>query len=218
MRPRFAEEIVGTDAPSLGRFLSADELFRYDALLFDLDGTLVDTMPLHHRAYAEVFAARGAELTLADYMAAVGAPARQAIPVMLRSAGVSSTPPDEVLTIHRDKKTAFARILRSSTPSTLPASKLLQAVTGDKKLALVSSGNRDGVLAILAAMGWTGLFGAIISGDDVINGKPDPEPYLKAAATLGVAPARCLVLEDAEAGLASGRAAGMSVIDVTQFS
>lgn len=216
MRLRSAEEIVGTTAPSHGCLLSVDELVHYDALLFDLDGTLVDTMPLHHRAYAEVFAARGAELTLADYMAAVGAPAREAIPLMLHATGIMSITPDEVLAIHRDKKTAFARILLSSEPQALPASRLLEA-GGEKKLALVSSGNRDGVMAILATMGWTELFGAIVSGDDVDNGKPDPEPYLKAAATLGVEPARCLVLEDAEAGLASGRAAGMSVIDVTQF-
>lgn len=217
LRRRSAEKTVATDAPSVGMLLSAVQLHDFDALLFDLDGTLVDTMPLHHRAYAEVFATRGAELSLADYMASVGAPAREAIPLMALAAGMLPVTPDEMLAIHRDKKMAFARILRTSAPQSLAASKLLEAAS-QKKLALVSSGNRDGVLAILDTMGWTALFGAIVSGDDVVNGKPDPEPYLKAAEILGVAPARCLVLEDAEAGQASGRAAGMSVIDVTQFS
>ncbi|GAA4131512.1 HAD family hydrolase [Aminobacter aganoensis] len=217
MRLRSAEKAAGADAPSVGRLLSAVQLHDYDALLFDLDGTLVDTMPLHHRAYAEVFAARGAELSLVDYMASVGAPARAAIPLMAQAAGMLPATPEEVLAIHRAKKIAFTQILRTSAPQALAASRLIEAA-GERKLALVSSGNRDGVMAILETMGWTAVFGAVVSGDDVVNGKPDPEPYLKAAAMLGVVPARCLVLEDAEAGLASGRAAGMSVIDVTQFS
>ena len=66
---------------------------------------------------------------------------------------------------------------------------------GRKKLALVSSGNKDGVTALLWAMRWTDVFDVVISGDDVSRGKPDPEPYLAAAAALRIAPRNCLVLE-----------------------
>jgi HAD superfamily hydrolase (TIGR01509 family) len=193
-------------------------LYDFDALLFDLDGTLVDTMPVHHRAYAEVFAARGVTLTLADYMSAIGGPAKEAIPHMLQAAGVQAVGRDDVSIIHERKKAVFDRMLRAMPPQPLPAATLLKASAGTKKLALVSSGNRNGVLAILDIMGWREVFGAIVTGDDVTKGKPHPEPYLSASTLLDVLPGRCLAFEDAEAGIMSARAAGMSVIDVTQLA
>jgi HAD superfamily hydrolase (TIGR01509 family) len=190
---------------------------RYAALLFDLDGTLVDTMPLHYRAYADTFAARGLRLTEADFMAQIGAPARDAIPSFLKAAGAREIAPHQVAEIHSEKKQLFERDIKVSSPRPLPAAAFLAVARGRQKLAVVSSGNRAGVMAILDAMGWEGMFDAVVSGDDVARGKPDPEPYLAAAMALKVSPSDCLVLEDTEAGIASGRAAGMSVLDVTKL-
>lgn len=217
MRRSPAPSVPKADPPSIGGRLSRLDLSKFDALLFDLDGTLVDTMPLHYRAYAQVFQERGLSLAESDYLGAVGAPARDAIPLMLRAAGAAGYSEEDVAAIHRSKKDAFAAILQTTRPTALPASRLIEPLAGGKKLAVVSSGNSDGVRAIIAAMGWSEIFNTVISGDDVVRGKPDPEPYLLAAARLAVAPVRCLVMEDAEAGLESGRAAGMSVLDVTRL-
>jgi mannitol-1-/sugar-/sorbitol-6-phosphatase len=84
------------------------------------------------------------------------------------------------------------------------------------RIAVVTSGNRQGATAIVAAIGLKERGSFIISGDDVTHGKPDPEPYARAAEQFGIAPARCLVLEDHPDGIASAKAAGMTVIDVTE--
>ena len=209
---------LGAGRPS-GDTIRQDELEqfigKYAALLFDLDGTLVDTMPLHYRAYAEVFAQRGLQLSEADFMARIGEPAVRAIPRFLEIAGITAATAEDVQVIHSQKKRIFRRSLAFIRPVPLPAVALLDAARGRKKLGLVSSGNREGVMAVVSAMGWETVFDIIISGDEVSRGKPEPEPYLVAAKSLGVSPRECLVLEDTEAGLASGAAAGMSVLDVT---
>jgi len=192
------------------------DLDPYDALLFDLDGTLVDTMPLHGLAYAAVFEGLGHSFTLDDYLANVGPPARVAIPAFALAAGMGTIDEAMIATIHGDKKLRFKEVLAREKAPALATAALLARHAGRKAMALVSSGNRDGVEAILRTMGWRDHFGAIVSGDDVTRGKPHPEPYLAAAALLGVAPERCLVFEDTEAGILSGTAAGMAVIDVTQ--
>lgn len=186
----------------------------HSALLFDLDGTLIDTMPLHYRAYAEVFARRGLAFHEADYQAAVGGPASEAIPKFLASLGIENAGVADILTIHHEKKDAFDRLLAQARPARLPAAELLDRARGKRKIALVSSGNRRGVTAILASVGWQDVFDIVISGDDVSRGKPDPEGYRMAAAALNVPPDQCLVIEDTDAGLMSGRAAGMAVLDV----
>lgn len=190
------------------------DIQRWGALLFDLDGTLVDTMPLHYRAYADVLAERGLRLHETDYMAAIGAPAREAIPRFLAACGRPECTVDEVGAIHADKKRVFERLLAETPPVALAAARLLEAAFGRVPLGLVSSGNRAGVTAILRAAGWADRFGVVVTGDDVSAGKPDPEPFARAAAALGVAPAACLALEDTADGLRSASSAGMTALDV----
>lgn len=187
----------------------------FKALLFDLDGTLVDTMPLHGKAYADVFAARGFRLSMSDYLAQVGPPAGVALPLFMAAAGMPEITVEIARAIHREKKIRFKQIVATGAVPTLAAAQLLTRFHGIKPMAIISSGNRDGVDAIIAALGWSEYFDAVLTGDDVTRGKPDPEPYLRGAVRLGVEPAFCLALEDTEAGLMSARAAGMSVIDVT---
>lgn len=186
----------------------------YGALLFDLDGTLVDTMPLHYRAYAQVFAKLGLTLTEPAFMSVVGAPAPVAIPKMLAAIGADARDSAEVAAIHEAKKAAFLAILADAPPRALPASAVLAEWHERKPTALVSSGNRAGVNAIVERMGWQGWFDAIVGGDETARGKPHPDPYLHAATMLGVDPAICLVFEDTDDGLAAATSAGMGRIDV----
>ena len=187
----------------------------FGALLFDLDGTLVDTMPLHCLAYAQVFAARGYTFTMNDYLDHVGPPAAITIPAFAAAVGMPPIDDAEARTIHQEKKQRFRALLETKPVPTLPASGLLDRYHGQIPMAIVSSGNRNGVEAILRNLGWLDLFGGVITGDDVEQGKPHPEPFLLGAEALGVAPERCVVLEDTQSGIAGARAAGMSVIDVT---
>ena len=192
-----------------------DRPLPFAAYLFDLDGTLVDTMPLHYRAYAEVFAEDGLILKQEDYAALVGAPARIALPKFLASAGEAGADEARVAEVHARKKVAFDFILETTRPALLPASRILDRVRGVRPCALVSSGNRHGVEAIVRVMGWGDAFGVVITGDDVARGKPDPEPFLMAAGRLGVTAADCVAFEDTVEGLESARRAGMRAVDVT---
>jgi len=189
-------------------------LNQYTALYFDLDGTLVDTMPLHHVAYAEVFANYGYELRLPVYLGLIGGPAREAIPKFCAAVGWGGIDDATVARVHTEKKLAFDRVLIERPPERLPASVLAERCRGRLPLALVSSGNRQGVNAILHAMGWQTWFDTIISGDDVRQGKPAPEAYLLAAQRLGLQGQDGLAFEDTEEGLCAARSAGMQAWDV----
>ena len=205
-------------APYNGPMIYVNRLIDdFDAIMFDLDGTLVDTMPLHYEAYAEAMSARGLHLFQTDYLALVGPPAGEVISHFVKAAGGNPELVD-VKALHNDKKAAFERILAVRPPERLRAAAVLDAANGKARCALVSSGNRRGVTAILTALGWSDRFKAIVTGDDVENGKPDPEPYLRAAQLLGVTPERCVALEDTAAGIASAQAAGMTAIDVVDLA
>ena len=188
----------------------------YHAIMFDLDGTLVDTMPLHYRAYARVFSSRGWELDFAVFMNLIGPPAREVIPLFVRAAGGESDE-KKVAQLHEEKKAVFHENLSKEIITVLPAAQFLNTIEPTQKIALVTSGNRQGAEAILSACGWENRFDVTVTGDDVTCGKPDPEPYLLAAQKLHLAPEKCLAFEDTADGLASARAAGMDVVDVASI-
>lgn len=181
-----------------------------EAVLFDLDGTLVDTMPLHFSAYRDVLGEFGVALDFQAFMAASGGAARETIPKLLGGVATDVS----VEEIHRRKVVRTTELLASSVPAALPCSLLLPVFSALLPVALVSSGSRRSVETTLSTMGWHHLFRAVVTGDDVVRSKPDPEGYLKGANLLGVDPARCLVFEDMEDGVAAARAAGMQVFDV----
>lgn len=188
----------------------------YHAILFDLDGTLVDTMPLHYLAYAKVLRTMGLDLKQSVFMELIGPPARQAIPLFVEAAG-GVCDADMVAEVHAKKKMAFREFLQSEKPKLLPAVDYFDLIDGSQRTALVTSGNREGAKAILARLGWEDKFDTIVTGDDVSEGKPHPEPYLLAAARLDVLPEKCVALEDTASGISSAQAAGMTVIDVTDI-
>jgi beta-phosphoglucomutase-like phosphatase (HAD superfamily) len=194
----------------MGRDLGDRDGSAIEAILFDLDGTLVDTMPVHFQAYRDVLADLGIPLDFPAFMAASGGAARETIPRLLNGAACE-IPIEE---IHRRKVARAARLFREAPPAQLPCSLLLPVLSKVLPVALVSSGSSNSVRTTLDSMGWTGLFRAIVCGDDVVRGKPDPEGYLKGASLLGVAPERCLVFEDMDDGVAAAAAAGMQVFDV----
>lgn len=181
------------------------------AVLFDFDGTLVNTMPLHYEAYRNVFADMGVELTREDFFPNAGGKASETIPRFLHGRHSPLT----VSEIHHLKKERIKTVFATEAVEVLPTASLLSLFEGRTKLGLVSSGSREGIDILLERLGWTNLFDVIVSGDDILRSKPNPEPYILAVRKLDCDPKRVLVFEDTPDGMASARAAGMHAIDVS---
>ncbi|MFC3580152.1 HAD family hydrolase [Sphingomonas hylomeconis] len=182
--------------------------------LCDLDGTVVDSMALHHRAYAMLFAELGGTLSRADFDAHVGPPARVTVPLFAQAAGLDPAALPDFAQLHARKKHFLQDILASSRPTELATAGLIRQAPADIAIAIVTSGNRDGAENILRSISLRERITALISGDDVTHGKPDPEPYATACHAMGLAPSACLAFEDHPDGIASAIAAGVDVIDV----
>jgi beta-phosphoglucomutase-like phosphatase (HAD superfamily) len=180
------------------------------AVAFDLDGTLIDSMEVHYEAYRTVLSAHGVELSRSRFYAVIGGTASEVIPRLMGR----DVPQDRLSMVHQEKLKATRRIMESMSPRLLRTSCLLPLLVHRIPLALVTSGSESGTSLVLDTLGWTDHFEAIVTGNDVTRGKPDPQPYLFAAQGLGVDPTLVLAFEDTDAGVASARNAAMQVIDV----
>jgi HAD superfamily hydrolase (TIGR01509 family) len=180
----------------------------FEAALFDLDGTLVDTEPRSQAAWRRLFLAHGV-------------PHDQ--PMLASFAG---RPGKAVLTEHRhsfDRRHTvdelFAEALSYATAPAAPvpgAVELVRALhSSGLPVGVVTSGTRDYARAELDALGLPALLAVLITAEDVAAGKPSPEGYLAGCRALGVAPERTLVFEDAPAGVAAAKAAGAYCVAVT---
>lgn len=187
------------------------------AFLFDMDGLLIDTEDLHMRAFAETATGLGFPSQPEDFTCWIGHSAAKMSKWLVEQC-TQETTPEEIRRIEQD---AFLKILEDERPAPLPGAKEMMDVPDALQLrrGLVSSTifpqverTMDVVLAHLNRAGGLGAhFGAVVTGDRVENIKPAPDPYLQAAAGLGVPPEDCLVFEDSPAGVASARAAGCKV-------
>jgi beta-phosphoglucomutase len=186
-------------------------MFALQAIFFDFDGVLLDTEPVHCACWAEVLATAGLTLTWEYYREhCIGIDDRD----MLRTLALQSHPPrdwDSLWALYPAKKQLFqARMTAPPFESALVG--MLPGLHRRFKLAVVSSSSISEIEPLLVAGGIREHFDTIVGGGDVARHKPAAEPYLLAAARLGVE--RALVLEDSAAGIASGRAAGFEVLTV----
>ncbi len=180
------------------------------AVLFDMDGLLVDSEPVWSVAEAEIMAWLGGPWNLSVKAQCVGRRVDEACRILVDVAG-SSVPPEEV----QERLVArMCELFRAHLPLLPGALDLLDGVrAAGVPTALVSSSYRVLVDAALESLG-ADRFDVTVAGDEVVRAKPDPEPYLRAAAALGADPADCVVVEDSTAGCVSGRAAGCRVVGV----
>ena len=186
-----------------------DDARSLNAVIFDFDGTLVDTMPVHFEAYRRAFADVGMKLAPADFYPVVGGSARETIPRFLRG----RDPGIGVDELHAIKKRHAVELLARGVP-TLATAGLLPLLHGRVPLAVASSGSRSGVDLVIDALGWRRYFATVVTGEDAARGKPAPDLFLLAAARIAVEPWACLVFEDTNDGVEAAQRAGMSVIDV----
>ena len=184
------------------------------AVLWDMAGTLVDSEQVWAEVQIELLASLGAVWTVEDCMTLVGSDLRDAVQVWMARI------PDGVITADELAERMFGAVvdaLRRDVEFRPGAIELLQALRkADVPCALVSASYRVMIDAVLTHLP-PDPFDVIVAGDEVVNGKPHPEPYLTAAAKLGVDPAQCVVIEDSNTGTEAGTAAGAYVVAVPQW-
>ena len=183
----------------------------FDAVIFDCDGTLVDSMPVHFDAWCEALALHGAGgIFKEDVFFAMGGRPTLDIVVELNAEYNLKLDPGAVALAKRE---AFLKRLSAVTLIDEVA-EFAQSLRGKLPMAIASGGSRMVIEKTLKMVGISDWFDEVVTADDVKEGKPSPEIFLKAATLLRVNPSRCLVLEDAPAGILAGQSAGMQVIAI----
>jgi HAD superfamily hydrolase (TIGR01509 family) len=182
------------------------------AVIFDMDGVIVDSEPRHERAFLEVveqigYAGRHG-LRFADY---IGRSDKELwLDFMAKNSPVQSF--EELLALKRER---MIQIIRRERPLFPGLRELLEIVAKSHKLGLASGSERPIIDEVLNLDGLARFFSVSVSASEVERGKPEPDIFLKTAALLGVAPADCWIIEDSIPGVAAGLAAGMQVIAIT---
>jgi beta-phosphoglucomutase-like phosphatase (HAD superfamily) len=193
----------------------ADLVAGIDAVLFDLDGVLVDTEPWWHDVRVAWAASHGQSWSVDDSHLCMGLNSRDWSEAMRERLGVAEAP----IAIERTIVAALvARYASRPVPLVADAPAAAARIASRVPVAIASSAHPAVIRAALDAAGLASVFSTIVSSDDVPRGKPAPDVYLEAARRLGVVPARCLVIEDSRNGVLAGRAAGARVVLVPNAS
>ena len=179
------------------------------AVIFDMDGVLTDSSPIHAWAFQETLRPYG---IVVDYAHIAGMRTLDAIRLLLEENGIRGVDAEGLAAI---KSEAALRRMREENPVVPGALDVVERLAARFPVALASSGSRESVDAFLDLNGARPLFQAVLNGGDVQAAKPAPDIYLEAASRLGVDPRDCLVVEDAVAGAQAARTAGCQVSMVT---
>jgi HAD superfamily hydrolase (TIGR01509 family) len=183
----------------------------FKAYLFDCDGTIVDSMPLHYIAWQKMLPKWERDFPEQLFYSLGGMPTAEIV-ALLNERNGTHMPPVETA---RQKEEIFYEVLPQlkAIPEVIEH---IEASHGQIPFAVVSGGTREAVTRSLGALNLLDRFETLVCAGDYRNGKPHPEPYLMAAERLGVAPEDCLVFEDTEMGIESATAAGMASVKIAQ--
>lgn len=188
---------------------------RFDGFIFDCDGTLADSMPLHFRAWTDTLTRLTGAPSRMDqdlFYQLGGIPTRKIVYILNEKFGYTLDPEETAV----EKEHRFLELLPEVQPIA-PVLNFARKLGAQARRAVASGGSRHVVLATLQSLKLNELFPVLVTATDVLRGKPFPDLFLKAAECLGVSPERCLVFEDAPPGFEAARAAGMECIDVRPF-
>lgn len=180
--------------------------------IFDLDGTLVDTMPLHYRAWNRAMHQAGLREELSEdlFYSLGGVPTKSVAKRFADHYGLTI----DVEKVFHQKEALFLELRSEMKLIGSVVAFARQAVAARIPVSVASGGPRDIVRHTLELMHLADLFPVVVTPEDVVHGKPAPDLFLLAAKKMGVAPAKCLVFEDAEPGFRAAEAAGMQWVRV----
>lgn len=181
----------------------------FKAYLFDLDGTVADSMPLHFLSWTQAVTEAGGQFPEDLFYELGGVPLPRTVEILNERFG---THMPVMETVHR-KESLYLEQLEHLTPVASVLEHIREA-HGRIRFAIVSGSPRASIVGTLNRLGLSDCFPVLVGAEDYTHGKPSPEPFLVAAEKLGVAPKDCLVFEDADAGIASAEAAGMQWVRV----
>ena len=183
----------------------------YNAVIFDLDGTLVDSMGVHFTAWCEALAQHGAANVFPEdvFYAMGGRPTKDIVRELNGELGLKLDPDSVALA----KRKAFLENIDQVIINDMVVD-FARSQRGKMPLAIATGGSRIVVEKTLQACGLSDLFDEVVTANDVKCGKPAPDIFLEAAARIEIAPEHCLVFEDAPAGIMGAQSAGMEVVCV----
>jgi beta-phosphoglucomutase family hydrolase len=181
----------------------------YDGLVFDMDGTLADTMPTHFVAWSKSMAEHGIEFSEERFYSLGGVPAPVIIEMLAKEQGKII----DAQAVSEAKEELFLKLLKEVQPI-IPVKAIAEFHRAHIPMAVATGSLKWVAERILKTLEIHDWFGAIVGADDVVNPKPAPDTYLRAAELIGVDPKRCHAFEDTELGMQSARNAGMTVINI----
>jgi beta-phosphoglucomutase family hydrolase len=193
------EEVIGPDVKGL---------------VFDCDGTIADTMPLHYESWLKALGEYGVEFPEALFYEMAGIPTARIVEILNERHG-HRMPVQETADY---KEELYVRLIDRVRPIE-PVVRIIERYAGRMPMAVATGGTRAICTKTLAALDLLRHFDptAIVTADDVRHGKPAPDIFVEAARRIGVPPARCVAFEDADLGVQSATGAGMRVVDVRRW-
>ncbi|WP_407356177.1 HAD family hydrolase [Methanolobus sp. WCC5] len=185
----------------------------YKGIIFDADGVLVDSMPYHAKAWVDVFSGLGIEVTEEEIYEVEGSNHIGVINIFFEKAGMTPDPDMYAAILERKR----AHFLRNNHAKAFEGMyQCLSSLKGRFRLAVASGADRTIVTSLMDKF-YPGIFDAIVSGEDVSKGKPDPEPYNRAVAMLGLNKNECFVVENAPLGIRSAKNAGLFCVGIPAY-
>lgn len=180
------------------------------ALIFDIDGTLADTMPAHFKAFKKVLSRYGIEMTAELFESIAGVPVGPQMVMFKKQFKLENFVPEQVAI---EKEEEYFKTIDHTKPIDIVFD-ILKKYHGEMPIGCGTGGDRRIAYKTLEVIGASHLVDAIVTCDDVVYGKPAPDTFLKCAELLGVEPQYCQVFEDGQPGIDAAIAAGMMVTDV----